>query len=538
MAHDGIFLSHSSADRDFANALAHLLRNSGMDVWYDDGNMASGNLMKSITQELSSSKAFVIILSKAALSSEWVRQEARWAVELAVQDPTRIIVPVMVSPVEPTDLTAGNGWLFLRGFQSVTVADHDPYAQADAVGRALQLQGILPYIPPSTPEPATDDEPVSRSEAAPPPPPATEAPAEEAPTSVWPYLEDERALPPDAAPVPYPEQPSAQPPSAPPPSAPPPSAPPPPAPGAAPQPSPHLDQVGGAASDRQRGADTRHRPVETLQFSAYHPNEAPVEAWQTLLVYAHLPAHLRQVQADAGTFTELGSAPTVAQGQALRKIPRNVEITIEPHVEGVTFSPAQDSFIWRGEWHRSLFRYSGAKELAGTTRKGWIDIYAERVSPICTIEVVFSFHSGVPSTSLSVLRGVAVTSNTFDTVFISYSHRDREPMQQALETYRKMNIAVYNDNQLEAGDNYEQRLSGMIRSANVFHLLWSDASAQSAEVRKEWALALECQKGEKFIRPWYWQQPIVPPPPELRARKISFRYEHLRRKLLRPSTWL
>ncbi len=282
----------------------------------------------------------------------------------------------------------------------------------------------------------------------------------------------------------------------------------------------------------------KSQATETLQFSAYHPNEAPVEAWQTLLVYTHLTEHLGQVQADAGTFTELGSAPTVAQGQALRKIPRNVEITVEPHMEGVTFSPTQDSFIWRGEWHRSLFRYSGAQELAGTVRKGWIDIYAERISPICTIDVSFSFRSGIPTTSLSVPHGVTVTSNVFDTVFISYSHRDREPMRQARETYEKLGITAYHDDFLEAGDNYEEQLEGMIRTARVFHLLWSDASAQSAEVRKEWALALECQKGEKFIRPWYWQQPIAPPPPELQARKISFRYEHLRRRLLRPSTWL
>lgn len=263
-----------------------------------------------------------------------------------------------------------------------------------------------------------------------------------------------------------------------------------------------------------------------------------METWQTLLVYSHLAEQLSQVQRDAGTFTELGSAPTVTQGQALRKIPRNIEITVEPRMEGVTFSPAQDSFIWRGEWHRSLFRYSGAGALAGTAQRGWIDIYADRISPIGTIEVVFSFHQGVPTASLSVPHGMAVTSSIFDTVFLSYSHRDREPMRQARETYQKLGITTYHDDQLAAGDNYERRLAELIRAAHVFHLLWSDASARSNEVRKEWMLALESQKGEKFIRPWYWQQPLAPPPPELQARRISFRYEHLRRRLLNPSTWL
>lgn len=259
-----------------------------------------------------------------------------------------------------------------------------------------------------------------------------------------------------------------------------------------------------------------------------------------MLVYTHLPQQIGHIQQDAGTFTELGSAPRIAQGQALRKIERNVEMTVEPHVEGVTFSPAEDSFIWRGEWHRSLFRYKGARELAGTVRKGWIDIYAERVSPICTLEVTFSFHAGIPTASLGVPRGIAVTGSSFDTVFISYSHRDREAMRQARETYQKLGIIAYHDDQLESGANFERQLAVMIHAANVFHLLWSDASARSEEVKKEWLLALSmaAEKGERFIRPWYWDRRLAPPPPELAARKISFRYEHLRRRLLTPSTWL
>lgn len=281
----------------------------------------------------------------------------------------------------------------------------------------------------------------------------------------------------------------------------------------------------------------RLRPVETLQFTAYHAGATPVEAPQTLLVYTHIAEQARKVRSDAGTFTELGSMPQVAKGVSLRKVPRNIEITVEPHVEGVTFSPARDRFIWEGEWRRSLFRYTGARELAGTTRTGWIDIYAGRVSPICTITVSLSFLGNVPVASFSVPHGINVTSNVFDTVFISYSHRDREPMRQARETYESLGVTAYHDDLLEAGDNFEQRLAQMIRAASVFHLLWSDSAAQSPNVRKEWLLALQTRNDARFIRPWYWQQPLALPPDELRARKISFRYEHLRRRLLRPSTW-
>ena len=387
------------------------------------------------------------------------------------------------------------------------------------------------------------------SDKPPPPPPVVDAPSAGSSSSDWWGIVEEREWeePPSAppppppaapAPAPAPEQPTAQPP------APPPSFPP-PAPGGVPFPSAPpagsiAGEVGqpittppGPSSDRAPQA----QPTETLQFTAYYPNEAPVETSQTLLVYAHLGQHLQQVQRDAGTFTELGSAPATAQGAAQRKIPRNIEITVEPHMEGVTFSPAQDSFIWRGEWHRSLFRYTGGSALAGTAQRGRIDIYADRISPICTIEVTFSFHTGIPSTALVVPHGINVTSNVFDRVFISYSHSDQEAMRQARETYEKLGIIAYHDDLLNAGDNYEQRLGEMIRAANIFHLLWSEAAARSSEVRKEWMLALAANTTAQFIRPWYWQRPFVPPPPELQARKISFRYEHLRRRLLNPATW-
>jgi len=386
------------------------------------------------------------------------------------------------------------------------------------------------------------------------PAPEITAPSAGASSNDWWEIEEEReweeppSAPPPPAPKPAPEQPAAQPP-APPSSAPIPQqlpvqpAPPPPVLGGVPLPSaPPPGSIAGEVgppitTPPRRSGDRAPQPVETLQFTAYHPNEAPVETPQTLLVYAHLGQHVQQVQRDAGTFTELGSAPATAQGAAQRKIPRNIEITVEPHVEGVVFSPTQDSFIWRGEWHRSLFRYTGASALAEMAQRGRIDIYAERISPICTIEVAFSFHTGIPSTALVVPHGINVTANVFDRVFISYSHSDQEAMRQARETYEKLGITAYHDDLLKAGENYEQRLAEMIRAANIFHLLWSDASARSPEVRKEWALALSANNAEQFIRPWYWQRPFVAPPPEMQARKISFRYEHLRRRLFNPATW-
>ena len=257
-----------------------------------------------------------------------------------------------------------------------------------------------------------------------------------------------------------------------------------------------------------------------------------------MLVYTYLSDALAQIQADAATFTELGSAPTVAKGQASRQVEQGVELTVEPHLEGVTFSPERESFIWRGDWHRSLFRFSGAAALAGGTREGWIDVYAAPMVPVARIDLAIPFHDG-QSQQLAAQhpRGMVVTSNLYDAVFISYSHRDGEAFRQACDEYKRFGVTVYTDQNLPAGAQYESDLARMIAESNIFHLLWSSHSAGSLECRKEWQAALQREASERFIKPWFWKQPIVKVPDEFVQHRISFKFEPLRRSLWRPSTW-
>jgi hypothetical protein len=377
--------------------------------------------------------------------------------------------------------------------------------------------GFRPVSPPPTlePEPAPE-------RAAPPAPPAPEPGSLVFNTE----REDDVGAVPPSAPLPpvYPPRPPAAPPA---PEAAPGSA------GEAP-----VDQVSPPAPEPTFAVPPPQSASGTLQFSAYHPNSLAVETWQTLLVYSYLSEALAKIQADAATFTELGSAPTVAKGQAARAVAQGVELIVEPHVDGVTFSPERDTFIWRGEWHRSLFRFSGTAALAGREQSGWIDIYAAPMVPVARIDVSLPFRDGrAQHLATHPPRGIIVTGNVYDAVFISYSHRDAEAFRQACEEYRHFGITVYTDQQLEAGAQYEQELGRMIEEANVFHLLWSPHSSRSPECRKEWLAALRREPSERFIKPWFWKQPLDPPPTELVAHRISFKYERLRRSLWRPSTW-
>ena len=509
------------------------------------------------------SDLIVFLLSPDAVRVPWLAEVAQYAMDAQGRGAPKLVVRAELWP-DSVSPWPDDAW---PNYAQLDEALHDAYPTSGNLGRrATQIayyasfrlvqsggfMGWQPTRPPDgggfthlggKPSPSTEEAPApaeSPSYEQPPAPP----PMAEAPAPPW----QDQELPPDVG--------SAPPPYAPPPA---PGGAPPPAPGGAPPP-PRDEPYGQPApapapwtpappppvtgeEKRARGtADVTPSASKTLQFSAYHPNVVAVETWHTLLVYTYVAEALAAIQADAGTFTELGSAPTIAKGQSARTVERGVELTVEPHMEGVTFSPATDTFVWREDWRRSLFRFSGAAALAGHAQRGWIDIYAGPMVPIARIDITFPFRESGAGTgehhlAVGAPRGMIVSSNIYDAVFISYSHRDREAFRQACEEYHRFGITVYTDEKLEAGANYEVELARMIAEANIFHLLWSRSSATSPECRKEWRSALQREPTERFIKPWFWRQPLPPLPDEFAQHRISFKYEPLKRHLLRPETW-
>jgi hypothetical protein len=497
-----IYISCSEDDLPFARELvdglsrhfspaavaAHTIYNP-----LDDPELAGkdeGAVMAAREAKLGESNFIVLLLSPSALRSPGVVRDLEQVRQMRLKYPNKFFLTVLLQPVTLDD--------DLAKLRSIDATSHSLDEVAEEVAyyttwRLIQSGGDVQFIPPAG---------ARRPPAAPAPPPA-------APPS----------LPPDPG-------------WAPPVSRGAPGGAPPPAPASAPPPAPRAEPGAPPATP------AAPRSTDTLQFSAYHPNTVAVETWHTLLVYTYVAEALAQIQADATTFTELGSAPTIAQGQSARAVARGVELTIEPHMEGVTFTPASDAFVWREDWHRSLFRFSGAGTLAGHEQRGWIDIYAGPMVPIARIDVTFPFHEARPQHSASSApRGLIVTSNIYDAVFISYSHRDGEAFRQACEEYHRFGITTYTDEQLEAGAQYERELSKMIAEAKIFHLLWSPNSAGSLECRKEWLSALRREPSERFIKPWYWKKPLAPLPDEFVQHRISFKYEPLKRSLWKPTTW-
>src|SRR5690348_11359942 len=115
MAQMQVFVSHSHQNNAFCAELVKALEGAGADVWYDDESLHTGRLGPIIERELRERPVFIVVLSPAALASQWVEDETRWAYGLYRSEPERIILPVLTEPLA----RAKDIWLFLQDFKRI-----------------------------------------------------------------------------------------------------------------------------------------------------------------------------------------------------------------------------------------------------------------------------------------------------------------------------------------------------------------------------------------------------------------------------------
>jgi tetratricopeptide (TPR) repeat protein len=131
--------------------------------------MGSGQLRDVILRELGSRPIFVLILSKNAIASRWVKREADRAEELIDRDPSRVFPPVTAAPIERTDFGTDNGWLAYYGYKRIEAPGFNPYAVQEAANRLLHALALTPVgeIPPSVaPQPSESvDDLITRGRA-------------------------------------------------------------------------------------------------------------------------------------------------------------------------------------------------------------------------------------------------------------------------------------------------------------------------------------------------------------------------------------
>jgi hypothetical protein len=291
-------------------------------------------------------------------------------------------------------------------------------------------------------------------------------------------------------------------------------------------------KVIAAAHDLAQALQARHalmaqEPAARIQFTAYHPKNVRPETWYTLLAYAHLPQALAAVQSDSRT--RLGpQAGNTGQHrrQATQTIARGAEIGVVPELPGCRFNPPRASFLWLEDWHRAEFRMQATPEQSGFALgqavNGRVAFY---VGPVLVAEVpIWTHFQAEADASAADLADTQVTTDPYQRIFLSYSHKDALIVQQLERAYTVLGMQSLRDvHVLRSGEKWHPALLRHIEQADIFQLYWSNNAKHSTYVEHEWRHALT-QTRPAFIRPLYWEQPMPDPPPELAA--IHFAYFH------------
>lgn len=85
-----------------------------------------------------------------------------------------------------------------------------------------------------------------------------------------------------------------------------------------------------------------------------------------------------------------------------------------------------------------------------------------------------------------------IDCQTFNKIFISYSHKDEQRVKYIAEAYRAQGVEFFFDRTyLKAGDVFPQVIQDYINSADLFILCWSENASKSEYVQKERLQALE-----------------------------------------------
>lgn len=290
------------------------------------------------------------------------------------------------------------------------------------------------------------------------------------------------------------------------------------------------DAVGSAPPGEDTDIDERApmpevRVVDEAHFSAYYPPEVAPGPVYGLYVYVHTPEALRHIRQDVTRFQQRlgGSVPEPASARKSALLAHGAVLTVVPQAAGVTFDPPMQTRTWRGDWSRFDFDFTLSEATAE-------DMLAVRASvQVAGIEIahimcpIMTASQGESTRSINPLLDAKLKSSSaqmYTNIFISYAREDTEVAESYRLAQQAAGHEVFMDSySIRAGENWQAALANAIDESDIFQLFWSRSSADSENVRDEWEYALEqrCAGDDcaGFIRPVYWQQPLVEPPPEL-----------------------
>jgi hypothetical protein len=184
---------------------------------------------------------------------------------------------------------------------------------------------------------------------------------------------------------------------------------------------------------------------------------------------------------------------------------------------GFAFNPPRRSILWLEDWHRIDFRMRTESQDRSTDDNlpvfGRIAFY---VGPLLIAETrIWAEITKEIDYSAVNQPNERETHSPYQSIFVSYSHRDTFIVEQLAAAYKALGMQYLRDvESLRSGEKWNSALLRMIMDADIFQLYWSNNARESKYVEQEWRYALSLRR-ENFIRPVCWERPVPTPPEEL-----------------------
>lgn len=100
-----VFISYNKADKLIAREIALFLAAENINVWYDEWEISAGDsIIEQIAEGLHGCTHFIILWSKNASTSNWVRKELQSILSKAIQSGSPIILPIKLEEIPLPEL--------------------------------------------------------------------------------------------------------------------------------------------------------------------------------------------------------------------------------------------------------------------------------------------------------------------------------------------------------------------------------------------------------------------------------------------------
>jgi pSer/pThr/pTyr-binding forkhead associated (FHA) protein len=262
--------------------------------------------------------------------------------------------------------------------------------------------------------------------------------------------------------------------------------------------------------------------LEHLRFTAFHPKEVAVDSWNTLIIYTYIEAAIEDIYRDVALLQrEWESGVRKLSGGGKPLLPHATNITIVPECRGVLFNPKRVTLQWSDDWHRSIFRFYARRELAGLSRNGRINIFAGPLL-VGTLRMAMLFEEQERLDPIDA-GDADISTRPYERIFVSYSQQDKIVIRACQDMYRTLGFdELIKIDQMRDSQILQEGVKEGIEQAEIFQLFWSEHAAKSESVAREWEYALQLKRGEGFLRPVYWEIPLVSPPDTLGPFYFSY----------------